>query len=220
MTRSRYLTWPERKLRLLVRRHIGARTEGGGRREAAQEDREDALYYADVRTMFAERMLVRTGIILADIVSGPVLLLAFGLMAAFGALAIAAIFGAVCLIGGFAVAPVIPAMPYWCGALFGVALAALSVVAAAVSRIHYRLTRHGIRRYARYRKNITAELSGRADRQSAEGVVPVANVLDYRLRAVALGSLAACLAFLAAGFLVCGVTAGTPEFWSAWHWFG
>jgi len=52
-------------------------------------------------------------------------------MAILGTLMVAAAVIAICLFGGFTLYGLIPPMPYWCGAVFGIASAALSILAGA-----------------------------------------------------------------------------------------
>ena len=82
------------------------------------------------------RRLVVAGLSIADVFAALffLLLAGFGIVLAAAALAFAA--AAVCLLGGVSIQGLLPAMPYWCGAILALSLAALAVL-FAVGCVYY-----------------------------------------------------------------------------------
>lgn len=125
------------------------------------------------------------------------------------------------LIPGFSELPwvYLPYMPYWCGAVLALALAALGVLFACGTVYFAALARQSFRAWARFHSNAMARAAGRAARPG----LPIWPVLPpqkrRRLRLAALVSLAAALLFTLLGFAACASAAGRVEFWHEWKWF-
>ena len=126
---------------------------------------------------------------------------------------------AVCLLGGWNIAGLIPAMPYWCGAILALSFAALTVL-LVVSCVYYAaFLRQLVRSFGRFQHNALASASG-------EAVLPALAINPQfsaktrrRLRAIALISLALFAACFVLSYVVCALSAGSFQFWHAWGWF-
>ena len=82
------------------------------------------------------RALTVAGLCFADLFAGLffVLLAGFGLVMAAAALCFAAL--AICLLGGWNIAGLIPAMPYWCGAILALSFAAF-LISGILGSVNY-----------------------------------------------------------------------------------
>lgn len=101
------------------------------------------------------------GLCFADVFAG----LFFLLLAGFGVVLAAALsFGvaAVCLLGGVNVYGLLPAMPYWCGAVLGLSLLALAVLSAVGCVCYAAFLRQLICSFGRFQHNALANASGEA----------------------------------------------------------
>ena len=166
------------------------------------------------------RRLVVAGLSIADVFAALVFLLlaGFGIVLAAAALAFAA--AAVCLLGGVSIQGLLPAMPYWCGAILALSLAALAVLFAVGCVYYASFLRQMMRSFGRFQHNALAGASG-------ETVLPPLPISPQfsakakrRLRTAALVSLALFAACFVLSYIVCALTAGSLEFWHAWGWFG
>jgi len=115
---------------------------------------------------------------------------------------------------------VIPEIPYWCGAIIGVATAALSVLSADGAFYFAAFTKQIFRSFFRFQKNTIAKSCGAP-------VLPSVSVHPYfsaknnrRIRNIASFSAAIFGAAFVLGFICCTVSAGGFEFWHIWGWFG
>ena len=106
--------------------------------------------------------LVVAGLCFADVFAG----LFFILLAAWGLVLAAAALGAagtvVCLLGKVELGGLLPELPYWCGAMLALTLAALAVLLAAGCVYFCAFLRQLMRSYGRFRKNALASASGEA----------------------------------------------------------
>lgn len=162
--------------------------------------------------------LVVAGLCFADVFTG----LFFILLAAWG-LVLAAALGAagtaVCLLGKVELGGLLPELPYWCGAMLALTLAALAVLLAAGCVYFCAFLRQLMRSYGRFRKNALASASGEA------GLPPLPISPQFcpkarrRLRTVALVALALFAACFVLAYFVCSLSAGSVQFWHAWGWF-
>ena len=104
--------------------------------------------------------LVVAGLCFADVFAGLffILLAAWGLVLAAAALGAAGT--AVCLLGKVELGGLLPELPYWCGAMLALTLAALAVLLAAGCVYFCAFLRQLMRSYGRFRKNALASASG------------------------------------------------------------
>ena len=165
------------------------------------------------------RPLVVVAMSIADVFAALffLLLAGFGIVLAAAALSFAA--AAVCLLGGVSIRGLIPAMPYWCGALLALAFAALAVLLALGCVYYASFLRQLIRSFGRFRHNALAGAS-------SETVLPPLPISPQfsakakrRLRTVALVALALFAACFVLSYIVCALSAGSLEFWHVWGWF-
>ena len=160
------------------------------------------LVWADLFFGIAAVLLICFGVVLASCVIG------FGLPG-------------ICLIGDLGRLPFVslPPMPYWCGAILGLSLLALSALSVVGCIWFFAFVRQIFRCYGRFHKNTLAPCHGGA----ALPWLPLAPQLQpktkRRLRSVALVSLAVFAVFFILSYVVCSLSAGSLEFWHVWGWF-
>lgn len=165
------------------------------------------------------RPLVVTGLCFADLFAGMffLLLAGFGLVMAAGALCFAAV--AVCLLGGLNICGLIPSMPYWCGAILALSLAALTVLLTVGCVYYSAFLRQLLRSFGRWQHNALAAAAGEAVLPSLT-VSPRFSPKKKRcLRTLALISLALFAACFVLSYVVCALSAGSFQFWHVWGWF-
>ena len=157
----------------------------------------------------------------ADLFFGifAVLLLAWGIVMVSAALSFGLV--GICYIGSLGSLPFItlPYMPYWCGAVLGLALLALCVLTTAGTIWFFAFLRQIFRSYGRFHHNVLAPAHG-------EAVLPGLPIAPQftprgkrRLRQVALISLVLFAVCFVLTSVVCSLSAGSPEFWHIWGWF-
>lgn len=163
--------------------------------------------------------LIVVGLCLADVFAGLffLLLAAWGLVMAAAALAFAV--AAVCLIGGMDLFALLPAMPYWCGVILALALAALTVLLAVGCVYYGALLRQLIRSFGRFQHNALAAASGEASLPPLAIHPQLSGKGKRRLRTTALVSLALFAACFMLAYIACALSAGSLEFWHVWGWF-
>ena len=164
--------------------------------------------------------LVTAGLCLAGVFAGLffLLLAAWGLVMAAGSLVCAA--AAVCLLAGQTAGGLIPTMPYWCGAIFALTLAALAVLIAAGCGYYCSFMHQLARSYLRFSHNVRAAAAGQPQLPSLSIRPQLPAKVNRRLRSAALVSLALFAACFVLTYLVCCLSAGSWEFWHVWGWFG
>ena len=138
-------------------------------------------------------------------------------MLAAAALSFAA--AAVCLLGGLNVYGLLPAVPYWCGAVLGLSLLALTVLFAVGCVYYGAFLRQMIRSFGRFQHNALAGASGEAVLPSLPIAPQFSAKARRRLRTTALVSLALFAACFVLAFVVCALSAGSFQFWHVWGWF-
>ena len=156
----------------------------------------------------------------ADIwaVAAFVLLMCWGLV--MGAFALACAGVAVCLLLGQSLGGLLPAMPYWCGAVFAVSLGTLALLTGCGVLYFSAFLRQLARAYVRLRQNFRCAILGKAKRPPL-GVAPQLKASTRRvLRGVALGALTVFAISAMLGIVVSMLSAGEAGFWHAWGWFG
>ncbi|XMB72992.1 DUF1700 domain-containing protein [Mycoplasmatota bacterium WC30] len=113
----------------------------------------------------------------------------------------------------------IPYLPYWCGAIFGVAmigLAALSYIGSLYSLLSMKQI---TKSYARFHKNTIAKTNGNPMLPSLSSHPIISRRMSRRLRSTLLLSLYTFAIAFVLGYIVCSVTANSFEFWHVFEWF-
>lgn len=167
-----------------------------------------------------QRVATIVGLCFADLFAGIffVLLVAWGVVMA--ALSLTCASSAVCLFGGLNIYALIPPMPYWCGAIFGLSLAALSVLAAAGCIYYAAFVRQLLRSFGRFQQNALATASGAAMLPPLAFNPQLSAKSSRRIRSIALISLALFTVCFILAYITCALSAGSLEFWHIWGWFG
>jgi len=168
----------------------------------------------------AKKITTVIGLCFADLFAGAffALLMAWQVIMVAFSLVCAVI--AVCLFGNFNTYSLIPPMPYWCGAILGLSIAALSVLVAVGSVYFAAFIRQLMRSYGRFHRNAMAACSGKAVLPSLAVHPQLTPRTNRRLRSIALIALAVFAAFFMLGMIVSMIASGALEFWHAWGWFG
>ena len=163
--------------------------------------------------------LTVVGLCFADLFAGLffALLDGFGLVMAAATLAFAGV--AVCLLGNLNVYGLLPAMPYWCGAILALSAAALAVLIAVGCVYYAAFLRQLVRSFGRFQHNTLAAASGEATLPALAINPQFTAKTKRRLRSVALISLALFAACFVLSYLVCALSAGSVQFWHVWGWF-
>lgn len=126
---------------------------------------------------------------------------------------------AVVLFADLNVYSLIPPMPYWNGAVFGLAAAALALLLAVGCVYYAAFIRQLARAYQRLRHNIMASASGTAPLPYLPIYPQLGGKTKRRLRLLALLSFALCTVSLILGILAAILSTGSFQFWHAWNWF-
>ena len=165
------------------------------------------------------KALTVMGLGFADVFAGLffLLLAGFGIVLAAAALAFGA--AAVCLLGGVNIHGLIPVMPYWCGAVLGLSLLALTVLFAVGCVYYGAFLRQLIRSFGRFRHNALANASGAAALPPLPISPQFSAKAKRRLRITALIALALFAACFVLSYVVCALSAGSLQFWHVWGWF-
>lgn len=148
------------------------------------------------------------------------------LLASFGVVLAACVlsFGltGVCLIGDLGRLPIValPPMPYWCGAILGLSLLALCVLSVVGCIWFFSFFRQILRSYVRFHQNMLAPARGSAVLPGLPIAPQFSSRAKRRLRTTALISLCLFAVCFVLAYLVCSLSAGSPEFWHVWGWFG
>ena len=167
-----------------------------------------------------QRVTTIVGLCFADLFAGIffVLLVAWGVVMAALSLTCATL--AVCLFGGLNIYALIPPMPYWCGAILGLSLTALCVLAAVGCIYYAAFVRQLLRSFGRFQHNALAAASGAATLPPLAKNPQLSAKSNRRIRSIALISLALFAVCFVLSYIVCALSAGSPEFWHTWGWFG
>jgi len=127
---------------------------------------------------------------------------------------------AVCLFSKISPWSLIPPIPYWPGVVFGLSLAALSVLSAVGCIYFAAFVRQLMRSYSRFHQNTIAAASGNAVLPPLAIYPQLPAKLNRRLRSLALFSLVLFTTCFVLGTIVSMILSGALEFWHAWGWFG
>ena len=147
------------------------------------------------------------------------------LLLAFGALLAACVlsFGAagVCLIGNLRTLPyvMLPEMPYWCGAVLGLSLLALCVLAVVGCIWFFAFLRQLWLAYGRFHQNALAPSHGGAVLPELPIAPQFAPKKKRQLRTAALVALLLFAVCFVLAYVVCALSAGSVQFWHVWGWF-
>ena len=160
------------------------------------------LVWADLFFGLFSILLVSFGVVLAACV------LSFGLTG-------------VSLIGGLGALPYItlPEMPYWCGAILGLSLLALCVLAVVGCVWFFAFLRQLWRAYGRFHQNALAPSHGSAVLPGLPVVPQFAPKKKRQLRTAALVALLLFAVCFVLAYVVCALSAGSVQFWHVWGWF-
>jgi len=161
-----------------------------------------------------------TGLCFIDIFAGSffVLLIAWEIVMAVFTLCNAVIAG--CLFIGTSPWSLIPQIPYFPGAVFGVSFAALSILTATGCIYFAAFIRQLMRSYGRFHQNTIAAASGNAVLPSLAIYPRLPAKVNRRIRSAALISLVIFAACFVLGMIISMISSGALEFWHAWGWFG
>ena len=209
-----------RRISLMKREGIGFRTSCCVGKQIGPEELAAQFECTNTaKKVGGSKALAVTGLCFADLFAGLffVLLAGFGLVMAAAALCFAAL--AVCLLGGWNIAGLIPAMPYWCGAILALSFAALTVLLVVGCVYYAAFLRQLVRSFGRFQHNALASVSGEAALPALAINPQFSAKTRRRLRAAALISLALFAACFVLSYVVCALSAGSLQFWHAWGWF-
>lgn len=149
-----------------------------------------------------------------------VLLFAWALiMAAFAAVCGAIAVGLIINVRG-SVFALIPALPYPCALIFGLAFAALTVLSVVGAVYFLGFLRQLMRSYGRFHKNALASASGRATLPPVPVCPQFSATAKRTLRRLSLLSATVFAVCFLVAFAACVFSAGSVEFWHTWGWFG
>lgn len=165
-------------------------------------------------------IVTRIGLFFADLFTGIffLLLAVWGLIMA--AFSLACAVTALCLLGGINLYALIPPMPYWCGAVFGVSILALAILTAAGCVYYAAFLWQLTHAYGRFRHNTLALSTGKVMLPALSITPQLAPKTNRHIRSAVLITLAIFSTCFVLGMIVSMLSAGALEFWHAWGWFG
>lgn len=166
------------------------------------------------------KLVTVIGLCFSHMFAGFFFILLFTWELIMGVFSLACAAAAVCLFGDMNIHGLIPPMPYWCGAVMGLSLAALAVLSAVGCVYFWKFLRQLTRSYGRFCRNALASASGTAVLPPLEIYPQIPAKAKRALRTAALVSLAMFAACFVLGIIVCMLSSGALEFWHAWGWFG
>ncbi|MBR5383545.1 MAG: hypothetical protein IK133_06950, partial [Clostridia bacterium] len=125
----------------------------------------------------------------------------------------------ICMLVGASPYSLIPAMPYLCSVIIGIALAALGVLTAVGCMYYWALIKQMVRSFGRFQRNTIASATGNPVLPPLPAYIKFMPKTNRRLRNLALIALLVFAVFFIIGFIVCALSAGSFEFWHVWGWF-
>lgn len=145
-------------------------------------------------------------------------ILAIGWKVILAAISVASATLAICLFGGFNLYLLVPPIPYWCGAVFGLAFAALAVLTGIVSFFHSAFAQQHVPSQAFFkRKGMSVDknkvLSVRSDESCS------LDKADQRIRYIAHIAITMFAVSFFSGMIASMLSTGVGGFWHAWGWF-
>lgn len=159
------------------------------------------------------------GLVFADIFAGMIFILLSAWEAIMAVFALSSATVAVCLFGGLNIYALIPPIPYWCGAVFGLSFAALAVLTATGCVYFAAFVRQLMRSYGRFHHNAIAAASGKAVLPSLAVYPKLLAKMNRRIRLITLISLTVFAVSFVLGMIVSMLSSGALGFWHAWGWF-
>lgn len=174
---------------------------------------------ADTKQFRGRKVTTVVGLVFADMFAGLffALLFAWEVIMAVFSLSCAAL--AVCLFGGIKVYMLIPPIPYWCGAVFGLSFTALAVLTVTGCVYFAAFVRQLMRSYGRFHHNALAAASGNAVLPSLAAHPKLPPKTNRRIRLITLISLTVFAVSFILGMIVSALSSGSLGFWHAWGWF-
>jgi uncharacterized membrane protein len=189
---------------------LGNPAELASQFESAGEDRKSG----------GRRATTAIGLGFIDIFAGAFFILLMAWEIIMAAFSICNAVAAVCLVGGLSPWSIIPHLPRLSGVVFGLSLAALSVLSATGCIYFALFIRQLMRSYSRFHQNALAAASGRPILPSL-GIYPrLPAKTNRRIRTLALFSVALFTACFVLGMIISMISSGSLEFWHTWGWFG
>lgn len=167
----------------------------------------------------ASKIMTAIGLGFADLFFGAFLLLLFCFFLLLVGISLAAAAASICLLTGLNIYGILPSMPYWCGAVFGISLLALSVLTIAGCIYFAVFAGQLFRAYRRFHYNAYAAAAGKATRPSLGMHINLPAKTKRRLRVTTLLALSIFAASFVLAILVSMISAGAFEFWHTWQWF-
>jgi uncharacterized membrane protein len=165
------------------------------------------------------KAITLTGLTFTDIFAAMFFILLTAWVAVLGAFALAVAAVGICLFFGLNVRGLIPQMPFGCGLVFAVSLAALAVLAAVGTVYCGAFTAQLAKAYGRFHRNCVASASGKAVLPPLAAHPQFSAKGKRRFRKIALISLAVFAAAFVAAYIVAALSAGAFGFWHEWKWF-
>lgn len=125
----------------------------------------------------------------------------------------------ICMLVGASPYSLIPAMPYLCSVIIGIALAALGVLTAVGCKYYWALMKQLVISFCRFQRNTIAAATGAPVLPALPAHVRFEPKTNRRLRTLALIALLVFAMFFVLGYVACALSAGSLEFWHVWGWF-
>jgi len=148
------------------------------------------------------------------------LLFIFGLwVISFGVLSTASMVVSFSLFFDANIYGLIPNMPYWCGAIFGVSLFSFGVLSYIGTYYSYKYLCQLNKAYVRMHKNTIAYINNRPQLPSLPTHPMFTKKTSRRLRSIFLLSLNAFAVSIVLGYITCAVITKSFEFWHVFGWF-
>ncbi|MEA4833033.1 hypothetical protein SDC9_134080 [bioreactor metagenome] len=168
---------------------------------------------------YSKKIPTIIGLAFADIFAGIFIALLFAWEAILASVSLSFAAISICLFGGFNIYSLIPVMPYGCGLIFALSLAALAVLAAAGCIYFALFVRQIIRAYVRFHHNAISLASGNAALPPLAIHPQLCTKTKRRIRSITLFSLAIFASCFVLGMIVSMLSSGALGFWHAWGWF-
>lgn len=159
------------------------------------------------------------GLVLTGIFSGMFFALLFACTAVMAAFSMVPAAAGVCLIGGFNPYSLLPAIPYWCGAVLAGAFISLAILNFVGLIYLVFIDLQLVRAYLRYHHNQLASFSEKSIQPPHANLPKLTLRVNQNLKKIASISFAVFVVCFASGYVACTVSAGSLGFWHAWNWF-
>lgn len=113
----------------------------------------------------------------------------------------------------------IPYLPYWCGAVFGLSLFSLSILSLVGTHYSNIYLKQIIKKYFRFHKNSIKSSSNKPTLPSLPSSPQISKKHSRRMRFIFQLSLNAFAISFILGYAICAITAKSFEFWHVFEWF-